>query len=58
MTWSNANAWREILERVFEGFEYRENVSPAWMTNPYTGEKSSSSTAIILIWALPSASWE
>jgi hypothetical protein len=39
LTWSNASAWREILERVFEGFEYRENVSPAWMTNPYTGRR-------------------
>lgn len=39
MSWSNANAWREILERVFEGFDYRENVSPIWMTNPYTGRR-------------------
>ena len=39
MTYSTANAWREIMERIFEGFEYRENVSPAWLINPYTGRQ-------------------
>jgi len=39
LTWSNASAWREILERVFDGFDFRENYSPVWMTNPYTGRR-------------------
>ncbi len=29
-------AWREILTRVFEGFETQRDVSPAWLTNPET----------------------
>ena len=39
MTWSSANAWREILERIFDGFEFRENLSPTWMVNPFTGRR-------------------
>ncbi|MCD6291214.1 MAG: hypothetical protein J7M34_11980 [Anaerolineae bacterium] len=29
-------AWREILARIFDGFERRENVSPPWLVNPST----------------------
>jgi len=29
-------AWREILTRVFEGFETQRDVSPAWLINPET----------------------
>ncbi|MFQ5613178.1 MAG: hypothetical protein ACE5H9_13705 [Anaerolineae bacterium] len=31
-----SNAWREILYRVFKGFEQQENVSPRWLVNPDT----------------------
>jgi hypothetical protein len=30
------NAWREILARIFEGFEAQDNVSPLWLVNPAT----------------------
>ena len=30
-------AWREIISRVFDGFEVQKDVAPAWMTNPETG---------------------
>lgn len=30
------NAWREILYRVFEGFEQQENLKPDWLINPDT----------------------
>lgn len=33
------NAWREILKRIFEGFETRDDFSPSWMTNPITGRR-------------------
>jgi len=32
----NVMAWREILARVFEGFEREEDVSPPWLVNPST----------------------
>ncbi len=34
--WMRANAWREILARVFEGFETKLNVFPTWLINPET----------------------
>jgi hypothetical protein len=30
-------AWREIVSRIFEGFEVQRDVAPTWMTNPDTG---------------------
>ena len=39
MNASTTVAWREILERVFEGFEAHDNVAPSWMTNPRTGRR-------------------
>jgi len=36
MTWMNANAWREILTRVFDGFATQYDVSPDWLVNPET----------------------
>jgi hypothetical protein len=32
----NANAWREILARVFDGFAAQHDVSPDWLINPET----------------------
>jgi len=32
-------AWREILERIFEGFSVSESISPAWLVNPQTGRR-------------------
>lgn len=34
-----SNAWREILERIFEGFQGQENVTPEWLVNPETGRR-------------------
>lgn len=36
MTWINANAWREILMRVFNGFSVQYEVTPEWLVNPET----------------------
>lgn len=36
MTWINANAWREILTRIFDGFAVQHDVSPDWLINPET----------------------
>lgn len=33
---SNANAWRELLVRIFEDFDSQENQQPAWLINPDT----------------------
>ncbi len=30
------NGWREILARVFEGFQAEDNISPVWLVNPAT----------------------
>ncbi len=35
-TYLAINAWREILARVFDGFDLQPNVSPAWLVNPAT----------------------
>jgi hypothetical protein len=32
-------AWREILARVFEGFQARDEYSPDWLINPKTGRR-------------------
>lgn len=34
-----SGAWREILERIFEGFQDQENVTPEWLVNPETGRR-------------------
>lgn len=34
-----SNAWREILARIFEGFQGQENVTPEWLVNPETGRR-------------------
>ena len=34
---SEQYAWREILARVFDGFNAERDVSPTWLTNPQTG---------------------
>ena len=34
---NHANAWREILERIFAGLAAQENVTPDWLVNPETG---------------------
>jgi hypothetical protein len=33
------NAWREIIARIFEGFEVKYNVSPDWLINPATNRR-------------------
>ena len=33
------NGWREVLARVFEGFDAELNVSPEWLVNPDTNRK-------------------
>ena len=35
-TYLAMNGWREILARVFEGFQEQPNVSPEWLVNPAT----------------------
>jgi len=37
--WMHPDAWREILARIFEGFDGLDNVSPAWLRNPETGRQ-------------------
>jgi len=32
----NLNAWREIITRIFDGFDPQFNVSPNWLINPET----------------------
>jgi len=39
MTWTNTNAWREILMRVFDGFTAEYDVSPHWLVNPETSRR-------------------
>jgi hypothetical protein len=39
MSWTNLNAWREILARVFENFAERHDVIPEWLINPDTNRK-------------------
>jgi hypothetical protein len=34
--WAIANAWREILARIFENIKTDHNVSPEWLLNPAT----------------------
>jgi hypothetical protein len=34
--WATANAWREILARIFENIATDYNVSPEWLVNPAT----------------------
>ena len=34
-------AWREIVLRIFEGFDTQRDVSPSWLTNPETGFRNS-----------------
>lgn len=36
---NHANAWREILERIFAGFAAQENVTPDWLVNPETSRR-------------------
>jgi hypothetical protein len=36
VTWTNTNAWREILMRVFDGFTAQYDVTPDWLVNPET----------------------
>lgn len=33
------NAWREVLSRVFTGFDVLENVTPEWLVNPETNRR-------------------
>jgi len=33
------SAWREILARIYTGFEEQDNVSPAWLVNPATNRR-------------------
>jgi hypothetical protein len=37
--WIGPNAWREVLLRVFAGFEVVENVTPEWLVNPETNRR-------------------
>lgn len=39
MIWINANAWREILMRILNGFTAEYDVSPDWLVNPETGRR-------------------
>jgi hypothetical protein len=34
--WAIANAWREILTRIFENIKTTHNASPEWLVNPAT----------------------
>jgi hypothetical protein len=34
--WVSANAWREILARIFENTEAKNNIFPDWLVNPAT----------------------
>jgi hypothetical protein len=31
------NGWREVLERIFAGFEAQHSITPDWLVNPETG---------------------
>ncbi len=35
----NLSAWREILARIFDGFETQYNISPEWLVNPETNRR-------------------
>ncbi len=35
----NLNAWREIIARIFEGFDTQFNISPDWLINPDTNRR-------------------
>ena len=37
--WAVANAWREILTRIFENTQTAYNVSPEWLVNPATNRR-------------------
>jgi hypothetical protein len=37
--WIGPNAWREVLLRIFAGFEVVENASPEWLVNPETNRR-------------------
>jgi hypothetical protein len=37
--WIGPNAWREVLLRIFAGFEVLENVTPEWLINPETNRR-------------------
>jgi hypothetical protein len=37
--WVGPNAWREVLARVFDGFEMVENIAPEWLVNPATNRR-------------------
>lgn len=39
MARSNANAWREILARIFSGLQAEYNVTPNWLRNPETNRQ-------------------
>ena len=39
MSFSNNNAWREILARVFQGFKVDLDTYPDWLVNPETNRK-------------------
>ena len=38
-TYLAISAWREILARIFTGFDEQDNVSPAWLVNPATNRR-------------------
>ncbi len=35
----NLSAWREILARIFDGFDTQYNISPEWLVNPETNRR-------------------
>jgi hypothetical protein len=37
--WAVANAWREILTRIFENIKTTHNASPEWLVNPATNRR-------------------
>ncbi len=39
MTKINLSAWREILARIFDGFDTQFNVTPDWLINPDTNRR-------------------
>jgi hypothetical protein len=36
---NRSNAWREVLERIFAGFQAQDNATPEWLVNPKTGRR-------------------
>jgi hypothetical protein len=36
---NHANAWREVLQRIFSEFSAQENVTPDWLVNPETSRR-------------------